>query len=347
MKQWKVVGSNPSVTSNQTTCNWFGPFFGGPGVMTSSGYFKRTYEDLIPHNTLSVSFIFIACGGWQTGDYFYFDIGGVSSSIWCLSSLIASHSYGFNCQSITSLTTSVTGNMVHTAETATVTIHVKMQGGGIPAASFGIRDVVLIQIYDQPTNTAGFSISLPGSGLPNVTPCDAGSYMSTTGGCIPCSSCNLCSGAIVTNCFKPPWANYYTTSGYSPCTTGCQKCTRPVTTDCLQCNFPLVLSPDGSCQSTCPTNYAPIGAFAKKCLMVCDTGEYLYWNNTCRSSCNSPLIADNTDYECDYPCNQAYQEYLYPNSSCLSACPYNPRNESGYLFCDIPPLTAGTLSYIY
>ena len=312
--------------------------------MTSSGYFKRIFKNLVPHNTLSVSFIFIACGGWQTGDYFYFDIDGVSSSIWYLSSLISSRSYGFACKGITSLTSSVMGNMVHTAETATITIHVKMQGGGTPTASFGLRDVILIQTYDQSANTAGFSISLDGSGLPNAASCSAGSYMSNSG-CTSCQNCNLCSGTTVTNCFKPPWTNYYTTSGYLPCVSGCQKCTGPASTDCVQCNSPLVLSPDGSCQSTCPTNYAPVGAFTRKCLMICATDQYLYWNNTCQSSCDSPLIADNTYFECGYPCNQAYQEYLYSNGSCLKTCPYNPRNESRYLFCSIPPSTTGTLSY--
>ena len=78
------------------TCNSNGGYIGGPTIIASPGYIKRTYKDLVPHDILYITLEFVIAGDWQPSDWFSVDVDGVPSVQWSLASKITS-SLTFTC----------------------------------------------------------------------------------------------------------------------------------------------------------------------------------------------------------------------------------------------------------
>jgi len=76
------------------------------------------------------------------------------------------------------------------------------------------------------------------------------------------------------------------------------------------------------------------------CNFYCPIDEYLYWNQTCSSSCDEPLVqsSDSESYQyCNKPCSDN-DEFYYQNHSCYSSCPepYESSSFEGVSLCNSP-----------
>ena len=315
---------------------------GGQNIIMSSGYMKRTFKNLAPHDILYVSFQYVVSGDWQPNDYFSVDIDGIYSTSWKLGSKLKSITVspcaGWSTMTIRSY---VVGKVFHSVGSVTLTIRFSVTNVNVAnIPSIGIRDVIVLARFRQPEDTQGLYVTIQDSAIPNTTKCNLNRYFPTpTSSCTTCSitNCGRCIGLGDSNCMGPSWATFYTGSGYSSCAANCAFCTGPTASDCLQCSSGYTLDYDNVCQLACTPPYVMRGNNVKKCLMPCDTAQYLYWNNTCRDSCDFPLQIDDPNQQCIYPCNKKYAEFLYWNGSCLPTCPFIQRNENGYAFCNACP----------
>ena len=98
---------------------------------------------------------------------------------------------------------------------------------------------------------------------------------------------------------------------------------------------------NGTCELCNPPLTLRNEAGKKYCDFGCPIDKYLYWDKSCQTFCDFPLIEfSEGDYElryfCKYPCQ--ISDYLYWNGTCNSSCPYpftnttsNSRN-----FCHFP-----------
>ena len=317
---------------------------GGLAIVTSPGYIKKTFKNLVPHNILFLTLQFTLTGDWQPSDWFSVSVDGVSSIQWSLSSKITSSS-GVTCKSSSSpaFRSFVIGKIFHTADSVTLTINFSVAhvGSGPNSPTIGIRDVTILQKYSQPGDSQGFYVTVPGNTVPSSTGCNEYSYKPTLGAsCQSCSSstCYICSGLGGNNCLRSNWASYFDGTDFSSCAPKCTFCTGPNANDCVQCDDSYTLDTDNTCQTGCNLPYVPSNTLFPRCWLPCNSGQYLYWNNTCRDSCDYPLQVDINSRQCAYPCNKAYAQFLYWNGSCLLTCPFSQRNENGYAFCDFCPV---------
>ena len=310
---------------------------GGSGIVISSGYMKKTFINLAPHDILYISFQFVLSGDWQPNDSFSVDIDGVSSTSWSLGPQITSMA-DKDCEDMhsKSLVSYVIGKVLHTVGRVTATIHFSIsETTGATKPSIRIRDFTVMARYSQPGDMEGFYVTIGDNTLQSSTKCNPFNYRSGSS-CKPCTTtnCGLCNGVGDVNCARSDWATFHSGSGYSQCTVNCAFCIDSTDNSCVQCYEGYVLDFNNMCQTSCTPPYQPRGRNAKKCLMPCNANQYLYWNNTCRESCNPPLKIDDTTQQCTYPCNKAYDDFLYWNGSCLATCPFIQRNEYGYAFCN-------------
>ena len=315
---------------------------GGEGIIISSGYMKRTFKNLVPHDILYISFNYALNGEWQPNDYFSVDVDGVSSTSWRLGPTLQTTT-GIQCSgsSTNTLVSYVVGKVFHTVGSVTVTINFSVTNVNVAnIPSIAIRDVQLLARYRQSGDTQGLYVTIQDNSLPDSTKCNPNQYLLMPSlSCTSCSTtnCGICIGIGDLNCIGSSWAKVYTGSGYSSCAANCAFCASSTATDCFQCNPPYTLDYDNTCKSTCTLPYVMRGNNAYKCLMPCNATQYLYWNNTCKDSCDFPLQIDSPNQQCTYPCNKNYAEFLYWNGSCLTTCPFLQRNESGYAFCNACP----------
>ena len=302
---------------------------------------RRIYKNLVPHNIIYISFEFVLTGGWQPSDWFAVDLDGVSSIRWTPASQ-ALFTPAVHCGSLSpGLNSYLIGKAFHTADSITVTVSFSVTLASVlnnPAV--GIRDVTLIEKFSQPGDSQGFYLSLPNSAGPNSTHCGKGQYFVPPASCPACSTatCGLCTGFGNTDCLRSAWATYSDGNGFSSCASNCMFCKGPNANDCIQCNPPFTLDIDNICKMSCSLPYQAVGPNFLKCLLPCNSDQYLYWNNTCQDSCNFPLQIDTQGEQCIYPCNKAYAQFLYWDGSCQLTCPFIQRNENGYAFCDMCPL---------
>jgi len=100
--------------------------------------------------------------------------------------------------------------------------------------------------------------------------------------------------------------------------------------------FSLAPSSAFDCDPSCHTCSGPS---ATQCL-TCPQGSFLYWDNSCHSSCNFPLTVETTPKgpKCLHPCNDPSKYYLL-NQTCSSICgaPFNPYPlTAGFTVCVFP-----------
>ena len=347
--RWEVSGFNPS-TPRTGYCDSSLIVLGGSGITISPGFMRRTYINLAPHDILYVTIQFLLSGTWQSSDWFYIDIDGVSSRKWSLGPQITTI-HNKQCLGVPSLLKFVIGKVFHTASHVTLTVYFSVKQGassGIP--SIGLHDVAIISKYRQEGDAQGFNLNIADSTLPDGTECDENQYsLGPNLGCTSCSStfCDICTGIKSVECYRPGWGTYYNSAGrFSSCYPKCAFCTGPEPNACLQCLTSYVLDyKTHTCQQQqqqqqqqCVAPYKVVGSAIQKCLLKCDTSQYLYWNNTCRDTCAFPLQTDVVygTQQCAFPCNTAYSEFLFRDGSCSSTCPatFFQRNEDGYRFCD-------------
>ena len=326
------------------SCNSNPGYIGGSAIIASPGYIKRTYNDLVLHDILYITLEFVIVGNWQPPDWFSINVDGVSSVQWSLASKITSSS-GVNCGTTPSpgFHGFIQGTIFHKASSVTIAINfsVSQVGSNSNGPIIGVRDVTILQKYSQGGDFQGIYVITSDNTVPNRSGCNKRSFLNNNGGICqscPSSTCDVCTGLGGQDCMKSTdLGTYFDGTNFYSCTSGCVFCTGPTANDCVQCDFGYVLDIDNSCKTSCTSPYISSGTLYPRCRLPCGSNQYLYWNNTCRDSCNYPLQVDTNNRQCTYPCNKAYAEFLYWNGSCLSICQFSPKNEGGYAFCDPCP----------
>ena len=233
------------------------------------------------------------------------------------------------------------GVVPHSGSTLTVTIIVDMKSVSDNGPGIGLHSLYLsFPIAGLTTESLAYSCP-KGECDYEGNACPEGQYYNGTF-CSPCdASCGSCWGKKATECF-------YCRLGYSfngvacvACPSNCLQCTFSPSYACTKCVSPNYLdNADGVCKSACSlstsTEMNPSGT-SRYCVGPCPTGQYLYWNGSCLSSCPSPLTITSDPAKgssCKSPCDGTSYEYLYWDGTCKATCPYSPRIENGYRFCD-------------
>ena len=293
----------------------------------------RTYTGLSSHNIIYFSMLYALNEQWQSEDSLYVVLGGVSSPVWKLGSLITYSMVDCGPSNVPTMRRYIIGKVFHSDTSVTLSVHYSFQGGG-SIASLGIRDVSMTFRTSQPADVQDFKTTFVGA--PNSTPCYEGQYQDFPSHCVNCpTSSYMCTADDSTGYYRPTWGYYFDGTGYSLCSSDCALCTGPAPNNCLRCNS-KVLDYDGTCQTGCTYPYNAVGSgIVRGCQAPCQVGEFYYtWNSACLSSCDAPL-QPNTEAlisVCNYPC--AAGEYLFWSGGCSSQCPYYSRTQNGYKFCD-------------
>ena len=117
------------------------------------------------------------------------------------------------------------------------------------------------------------------------------------------------------------------------------------------CNPPCAsgqyLYQNRSCKTTCSSPFvSEVSDSIAYCNLPCSSSQYLYQNGSCSPNCSSPFIpktVDSTPY-CNPPCNSG--EYLYQNGSCELACspPFAAQTTDSITYCN-PLCSLGQYSY--
>ena len=140
-------------------------------------------------------------------------------------------------------------------------------------------------------------------------------------------------GVTISNCHCDIH-QYHNSVTCVPCDYSCGFCTGSNSDQCLNCRDGY--SYDGAycihCHSSCKTCF---GTLSNQC-DSCPDSMFLYWDFTCHSSCNSPLIQ--STYLGNSYCVNACDPnmYMYEDGSCHSQCPYKVSTEGDYTYCRSP-----------
>ena len=193
-------------------------------------------------------------------------------------------------------------------ETSSLYFALTTQGiSNIYRGQFGIRDVELVFSSKLVTTSSICAITNPAN-------------LFGTGVTISNCNCNI--------------YQYHDSVTCASCDYSCSFCTGPNSDQCLNCRDGY--SYDGTycihCHSSCKTCF---GTLSNQC-NSCPETMFLYWDFTCRSSCNSPLIR--STYLGNYYCISACDPnmYMYEDGSCHSQCPYKVSTEGDYTYCQSP-----------
>ena len=343
-----------------TTCN--GTFLlGGYGVLgTNSGnqtaaYFQRTYKTIAPHTMLYFSYTLWAVDSWNVGaDYFIYQFDNRSIVGWTTSDYQTNHPYqlcgdtSFN--DLPNLR--IFGRLNHIASSLIFRM-ISMFNQDPTNESFGIRDLNILFAI-SPTNATEAVCALGStSAIPTGTQCicPEGKYYSG-GSCTTChTDCASCFGPGSNSCYACKAGLGYDGTACITCNSACASCFGPGIDQCGGCKTGYVLFNQTKCilPSECVFPYQ-LGRCGTWCVPICSADQYLYWNGTCKSTCQSlPLVQGfypNTIIKlCIYPCKAG--EYLYWDGQCKTNCsfPLSFRNESGKMYCDFP--CSDTSNFLY
>ena len=191
------------------------------------------------------------------------------------------------------------------------------------------------------------------------------------GTCESCdSSCLTCSGPSSYECLSCDPGYYLYNGTCTTCDPYCLTCDGPSANECLTCGSHLYLTSDNSCNTCDDSCLECTGPSSRQCKTCSNSENYLYENNTCITTCNSPFFVteDATNKYCDTPCPNSYAmedgdcisscdtlsetynlydlkacycnnpNYRYWNLSCLNTCafPLKSRTSGSYNYCDFP-----------
>ena len=139
--EWQFSGFDNSMPKI-ITCSSNPGYIGGSAIVSSPGYIKRTYKNLVPHDILYITFEFVITGNWQSSDWFSVDVNGVSSVQWSLASKIIPSS-GVTCGGTSSpgFNSFIVGKIFHKASSVTITINfsVAQVGSSSNGPTIGVR----------------------------------------------------------------------------------------------------------------------------------------------------------------------------------------------------------------
>ena len=210
--------------------------------------------------------------------------------------------------------------------------------------------------------------------------CSEGYYYDTTSGsCKQCNSmCSSCFGSSAQECYVCASGAGWSGTACVTCDSSCSICRGTAVSQCDGCTSSQALYNSKYCMNkndcTSPLSVVTDGCSNNFCNSGCSDSDFVYWDSTCISSCDLPLVeVDVTSYfkKCTYPCGTSQAlfsdgtcasscgssfntvvwknrnfcfffcntgEYLYWNKTCSTVCnsPLKPRTQNGYLYCDYP-----------
>lgn len=337
-----ILSSATSLTTS--SCNG-GTVFGGPDIFPGQTTLQRTYSDLPSHNFVYYSLGILAIDSWQSSDKFSIIIDGTTVSTWTPASYMSTHGSQSVCGgSSDDLVMTIVGKRSHSKSSLTLKLSFDIESQEKSGASFAIYNAVFSFPTANITDTATTNICFSDGCLIQKTLVPTGSYIdSSSSEQASCdSSCSECFNKGSDQCYKCAEGTYsFDGSNCINCPQNCFQCSSSTT--CTRCLADYVLDSDGSCKASCSaSDDIEMGNSlgTKVCTeSPCSSSEYIRWDYTCQSSCDSPPYtqrASDSLLYCEYPCS--YLQYLYENGSCIYSCSflYTKRVDSGTKYCEIP-----------
>lgn len=332
---------------------------GPSGLSTFGQSFQRTYNGLpTPHNTVSYQFSIWPLDWSSTGDYIYFTIANQNVGNYYFDpAYMQSPNYCGDQNRNDLPNVRFEGKVAHSGTSLTLTIYSGIHNDSI-TSSFGIRDITLT--FDQITPASSGITSCARSpmyytGGTRCT-CVAGQYEtpSSSGNCVACdSSCKTCNGGTSSNCLSCVDGKYLSTNQCVTCDPSCLTCNGAGPSSCTSCNPGYYLSShqclqcDGTCKTcvttstqctscnagryysgnscpTCDNSCATCSAGGTSNCLTCTSDKFMVTNNTCVTTCNSPLIqtvaSDGVTKFCESPCPTDLTKYIYWDQTCQTSC---------------------------
>ena len=324
-------------------------YLGGPEILNVGGYYERIYANLNLHSIIYFSIRFIIVDDWRNGDYISISFDGNKLvSEWTF--------YQFKSQFPKNMCGNpgykdlreviIFGKVFHSSETLTVQI---LSGVNQHPnfASFGFRDINILLATRSPNDIEqAFAIADPNINLGSYgTPCNLQEYSQYNGpffiGCLPCHiNCNGCFGPGADRCYSCVIGTTFNGTHCVNCKIpGCKWCSSSNLYECRICETTHWLDWNNTCQSSCNSPLVQEGTdLFKTCNIPCQDGYFMQWDNVCINSCMEPLIlrAEGKANFCEYPCQ--IQDFLYLNGSCMEKCefPWEIVIIGGRNFCKVP-----------
>ena len=303
---------------------------------------QRTYTGFSSHSIIYFSITVHFGGSWQPSDSLILQLDDTYTQVFSLWPSVNGHTTD-TCEtlSLSSTKTQIVGKAFHSSDNLNLKLSWKTHGSATPVPFFAIRDVLMSFGMKKSSDVEEAYVNIGDTNVQKSTSCSGNLFYDlTTSSCRPCdAACSQCFGASNAQCYSFSWTHYYDGSQVTLCSPLCNGCYGPNANQCYSCTGSTpYLNKDNYCQGTCPpTDFIidPLGV--NQCISKCPTGQYLYWDFTCATSCDPPLISSidsQSNALCKYPCAQSAHSFLYWNGSCLTTCPYFSRNENNYHFCD-------------
>ena len=335
---WTVSGFLQPSQSRVSSCTQ-AFFLGGPGYQSSQGYMTRTYTNIGSHGLVTFGVTISLMGAWQSGDTFSIQIDDHLPYDFHLSSSPMTNDVCIGNTTLNSFKSGIVGRLFHTSSNITVKIYWKIKNTVSSTYGFGIKDLSLQFGARSSTDTEIISLSMSSPIISSAPACESLKYFSSSTN--KCESCNAacldCFGPTILQCYRLKFPCSSDGSTSFKCTSPCLSCWGAQSNQCSICGSSSFLYSDNTCQSSCSSPLIAVGPQSyKACLTACGASQYRAWNNSCISSCDLPLVQNNIGGEmtCSSPCGQSILEILYWNGSCLPTCPYYQRSISSYYFCD-------------
>ena len=328
-------------------------YLGGTEVFANNGdSITRTYENLPSHSMVSFSMRILLVDSWTISDRVSVLVGGYEVGF--TNPLTYINSYGsYRCgnSSLADLEITSYGIIYHTASTLTI----KVTNKRVSPTSNGTILFNKINLFFtssvSASLTATFSYPLTYiSAYASYYPyCRLSTYYySSTYGCQSCSyACEYCYGPYNYQCYKCASGYYYDGSACVPCYSTCKICHGTAYTQCDYCTGSYYLM-DNQC-ITCDSPFVKSSQYFETCQYPCLSGEYLYSDGSCHTTCDSRFTST-TKYSylyavCNFPCSGTNTLYYDGYCSTLE-CPYPLQLAlyGSYYICEYPCAT-GLLLY--
>lgn len=270
-------------------------------------YFEREYNSLPSHNLIIVTVIFYKLDSWDEndGDYIIFKVGDSSFQTWELHQGSGSSVCGSGYPDIANLKITMTIPHIGSSVIMRVTSHLSQY----PAdESSGFREVHM-SFITSPNPTSSFC-GLVSSFALSDRQCSCSSYNkfeqpSGSGTCYSChSDCAMCNGPDSDNCLACPLDKYLNHLN-----------------QCVDCSAPCVSCQGSSGYQYCVTCQPGLTLFVDH-TCTCTLNDYLYPDNSCKSTCTQPYKAIMRESKrfCEPYCDLT--KYFYsPTLGCLLTCP--------------------------
>jgi len=281
---------------------------GGSPVLSSDGSFQRKYKNIPPHEIIYYSIHLTLMNKWNSGSsiIILFDQDSFGAGVFLMDYIddFLSDACGDGDNDLPGIR--IYGKAEHDEKSLNLRVLSTSHDSG-EDRSFGIRDVVLLfrNKTDDEEESQMCAVSSVPLHLGNCT-CGEGFYEFPlgSGNCEECDDlCQTCLGPLTSQCMTCADDAFFNGTHCQKCHSSCETCSGPSDTDCLTCSS---------------SDYFILGGIS---------------GGSCSSTCDLPLVADNTLKKCHYNCPADH--YLYSDGSCLPTCSFVYDNfvEFGRQFC--------------